>query len=34
MRKDNLKKTLIDSYIKNVDYKINKIQLVNQKKKY
>jgi phage anti-repressor protein len=26
MRKDNLKKTLIDSYIKNVDYKINKIK--------
>jgi phage anti-repressor protein len=26
MRKDNLKKTLIDSYIKNVDYKIKKIK--------
>jgi phage anti-repressor protein len=26
MRKDNLKKTLIDSYIKNVDYKITKIK--------
>ena len=26
MRKDNLKKTLIDSYIKNIDYKIKKIK--------
>ena len=30
IRKDNLKKTLISSYIKNIDYKIKKLHLKQQ----